>query len=466
MESSETQDPPGKHKSETQDLPGKQKSWVEVAKEQKELEKFDLQILTSEGKQSVTVPAEIVEEATPLWKDFLIARFLDTAPHVAKVHMILNKIWRFGGKVQKIDVYEMDSTSMRIRIPSEAIRGKVIRRGVWNIAGVPMVVSEWNPNPVEDEAKRKLTPLWVHLSNVPMSMYSWQGLSFISSAVGVPDKLHPETLACINFEVAKVCVKADLSKQLPRKINFTIDGKDTLVEFTYPGLPSKCNKCGKWGHSEIICREQEKEEGEIRGEETLQKKQDIGEVQVVDTESVVVDEVAEAVDTVDNVAVIVDNVDVAVEDLVIEKRNVGFQKEEVNDLGRNMEIDGNQVGKEVNEIGSSSGDNLEGKVSDEWKRVLMGSPRKTPQESGLGITPSRFAALSNLEGNIEEEGIDNEGKESIEELHGEKEKTEKNKVVEEVRQNLPRNSKTYHRVLSEASKKEIGVTTRGSRKHH
>lgn len=361
--------------SETQDSPGKQKSWVAVAKEQKELANFDLQILTSEGKQSVTVPSAIVEEAIPLWKDFLIARFLDTAPHVAKVHMILDKIWRFGEKVQKIDVYEMDSTSMRIQIPSKAIRGKVIRRGVWNIAGVPMVVSEWNPNPVEDEAKRKLTPLWVHLSNVPMSMYSWQGLSFISSAAGVQEKLHPETLACINFAVAKVCVNADLSKQLPRKISFTIDGKDTLVEYTYPGLPSKCNKCVKWGHSEIICREQEKEEGEIRGEENVQRKQDKGEVQgqmkmvvdevtVVDTVSVAVDEVDVAVETV---AAIVDTVDVAVEDLEVVEGNVGVQKEDVNNLGSNMEMDGSLVGKEVNEIGSSSGDNLERRVSDEWK---------------------------------------------------------------------------------------------------
>ena len=57
------------------------------------------------------------------------------------------------------------------------------------------------------------------MTNVHMSMYSWEGLSFITSAAGVPDHLHPETIACTNFDIAKVFVQADLSKELPQKIN-------------------------------------------------------------------------------------------------------------------------------------------------------------------------------------------------------------------------------------------------------
>lgn len=203
---------------------------------------------------------------------------MEKAPHVAKVHMILNKIWKFGDNTRKIDVYEMDSVTMRIRITSEGIRERIIKRGMWYIAGIPMVVSKWSP--VEDEAG-KLTPLWMHLEKVPMCMYSWEGLSFISSAACIPDKLHPETIACPNFEVAKVYVKAGLLKQLPTKMNFTTWGKDILVEFTYPWLPTKCSKCGKWGHSEIICFNDKKEEDkqqevekslELKVQEGIQKK--------------------------------------------------------------------------------------------------------------------------------------------------------------------------------------------------
>lgn len=113
---------------------------------------------------------------------------------------------------------------MRIRITSSLIRDKVIRRGMWNIAGVPMVVSKWNPDEGDSEANLS-PPLWIHLTNVLMSMYSWEGLSFITSPIGVPDRLHLETIACSNFDTAKVFVKADLSKELPEKIDFTIQGK-------------------------------------------------------------------------------------------------------------------------------------------------------------------------------------------------------------------------------------------------
>lgn len=70
-------------------------------------------------------------------------------------------------------------------------------------------------------------PLWVHLKNVPMNMFSWEDLSFITSAVGFPVRLHPETTACSTFEVAKIFVKANLTKE------FTIHGKPVNIEFTY-----------------------------------------------------------------------------------------------------------------------------------------------------------------------------------------------------------------------------------------
>ena len=37
----------------------------------------------------------------------------------------------------------------------------------------------------------------------------------MTSAAGVPDQLNPGMITCTNFEVAKVFVMADLSKELP-----------------------------------------------------------------------------------------------------------------------------------------------------------------------------------------------------------------------------------------------------------
>lgn len=197
------------------------------------------------------VPPEIVKKANPLWEDFATARFLEKPPHVAKVHMIVNMIWSFGEKSQKIDVYEVDDMMMRRRVTNETVRNKIIRRGMWDIAGCPW----WYPNGLQKRTnkRQKMLPLWVHLRGVPMSMYLWEGPSFITSAAGVPDHLHLDTIPCTDFEVAKVFVNADLSKELRRQITYNIQGEETIVEFSYPWLPPKCATCGKWGYYEKSC---------------------------------------------------------------------------------------------------------------------------------------------------------------------------------------------------------------------
>lgn len=85
--------------------------------------------MIEDGKRSVEVPSEIIEKAIPLWDDFVIARFLEEAPHVANVHMIVNKIWAFGDKSQKLDVIEVDSMTMRISVTNEVVRSKLSEEG-------------------------------------------------------------------------------------------------------------------------------------------------------------------------------------------------------------------------------------------------------------------------------------------------------------------------------------------------
>lgn len=40
----------------------------------------------------VDVPDEIFEDPVPLLEDFLVGRFPTEVPHVAKIHIIVNKI--------------------------------------------------------------------------------------------------------------------------------------------------------------------------------------------------------------------------------------------------------------------------------------------------------------------------------------------------------------------------------------
>lgn len=228
-------------------------SWVAVAADKKALKKYEVEVSTEDGVHTVEIPDEILENSTPLWEDFVVGKFLDQAPHVAKVHTVLNRIWRYGDLDTKVEVYEVNTTTMRFKISSHKAREKVLRRGMWNILGVPMVVSKWTPRTEDEQQEEEAIPMWVHIEKVPLHLFSWEGLSFVASPVGFPVKLHPETIACTNFDVAKVFVKVDVTKTLPKEITFSKGGKTFTAKYYYPWLPARCSYCDKWGHGEAVC---------------------------------------------------------------------------------------------------------------------------------------------------------------------------------------------------------------------
>lgn len=140
--------------------------WVKVSQRQeKSLKKYDVEITMMDGTSSVVIPGEVFVYLSPLWEDFFIGKFLDKAPHIGKVYAIVNKIWTLGDKSQMIEVYEMNSTTMKFRITDKATRNKVFRRGMWNLAEIPVVMTQWKLF-VEEEKTEESIPLWVHLRNV------------------------------------------------------------------------------------------------------------------------------------------------------------------------------------------------------------------------------------------------------------------------------------------------------------
>ena len=121
---------------------------------------------------------------------------------------------------------------MKFRILNQADRNRILRRGMWNLAGVPVILTKWSPVIEKEKAPVKSIPMWVHVKNVPIKMFSWEGLSFLTSPIGSSGRLHPETAQCLNIEVAKIFVKVDLTMNLPKKMNFNIQGEDVMIEYT------------------------------------------------------------------------------------------------------------------------------------------------------------------------------------------------------------------------------------------
>lgn len=334
------------------------------------------------------------------------------------MHSIVNKIWTLNDKTQRIEVFVVNETMMKFRILNQADKHRVLRRGMWNLAGVPVVMTKWSPVVEKEKPPPQSIPMWIHVKHVPLKMFSWQGLSYLTSPLGVPGRLHPETAQCLNLEVAKVFVNVDLTKDLPKKMKFNIEGEEVLVEYNYPWLPKKCEKCGKWGHSEKICvvgrgKAKEKlEEGEIKEVEQEKNKEELPEKVV--------------------------------------------NAEEINEVTQREESDGREevTQKEITTVGEITPER-----NKEWSEVSPGKASRSPRELEFGqvsiLTKSRFSVLTPVdEGEMPEIELDKEEplEEEMEVVSSEEEVEEKEDDLIIQRQRLPRESKLNHRYLKGGQK--------------
>lgn len=85
--------------------------------------------------------------------------------------MVLNKIWPHGDSSEKVDVYEVNATTMRFKVSTQKARENILRRGLWNIFGVRMVVSKWTPRIEEETQEEEVIYMWV----------TWRRFHFICS---------------------------------------------------------------------------------------------------------------------------------------------------------------------------------------------------------------------------------------------------------------------------------------------
>ncbi|KAF8089111.1 hypothetical protein N665_0518s0036 [Sinapis alba] len=258
---------------------------------------------------------------------------------------------------------------MKFRVSDSAKRARILRRGMWNIGNIPLVVTKWTPDELTEKPEVKSIPLWVYLKNVPMNMFSWEGLSFITSAAGHPVRLHPETASCSNFKIAKIFVYADLSKELPQKINFTKNGKSSLVEFIYPWLPARCNTCGKWGHTEKACVMNKKDE------------------------------------TFKSVAEIIEHGMKGNDTDVVEQTEVNVKERAVEQTEVNLKEGAVEQNENTGKIVASGTENEveEGEVTEIWSNVTPGKASRSPKSKVLEYKQvkiaTRFSALEDINDN-------------------------------------------------------------------
>nr|VDD11308.1 unnamed protein product [Brassica oleracea] len=104
-----------------------------------------------------------------------------------------------------------------LKVTSAKTREHLLSRTCWNIAGFPMFVAPWSHDFTPEEAPITSAVVPVELRGVPYLLFNKESLSRLATAVGKPVSLAPETERKENFQVAKLFVRVDLTRELPQR---------------------------------------------------------------------------------------------------------------------------------------------------------------------------------------------------------------------------------------------------------
>ncbi|KAL2243447.1 UNVERIFIED_CONTAM: hypothetical protein Sindi_0462700 [Sesamum indicum] len=84
--------------------------------------------------------------------------------------------------------------------------------------GQPIVLQKWEPGMVMRKLKHTQVPIWIWLRDLPIKLWTEEGLSTVASGVGKLLYLDAITRACTRLDFARVCVMLDISSKLPKHI--------------------------------------------------------------------------------------------------------------------------------------------------------------------------------------------------------------------------------------------------------
>ncbi|EOA22310.1 hypothetical protein CARUB_v10002911mg [Capsella rubella] len=182
----------------------------------------------------------------------MIVKVLGRTVPVAVLSRRLKEMWKPSRDMVVVD---LPRQFFMVRFESEDEYMAALTGGPWRVFGSYLMVQAWSPDfdPIRDEIET--TPVWVRLSNLPVSFYHTTILMGIAEGLGKPIKVDITTMNLTRARFARVCVEVNL--KMPLKGTVMINEERYYV--SYEGLSTICSGCGLYGHLVHSCPQAAKE---------------------------------------------------------------------------------------------------------------------------------------------------------------------------------------------------------------
>ncbi|PWA74765.1 zinc knuckle CX2CX4HX4C [Artemisia annua] len=192
----------------------------------------------------LSVPMKVVEEVNNRFENMLYGYFLGQRLAFPVVdYYVRNARPKYG--LQRVMMNAKGFFFFKFN--SKKGVDDVLENGPRLIRNVPIILKPWTLN--TNLLKEDLTniPVWVKFHNVPLAMFSDDGLSLLATLIGTP-KIFARCMIEVNSDEV---LRESLTVEIP-----LLDGSGSAIEkirVEYEWKPPRCEKCKIFSHTMIEC---------------------------------------------------------------------------------------------------------------------------------------------------------------------------------------------------------------------
>lgn len=150
-----------------------------------------------DGEPVITIGAEVMDAMNGMWKRCMIVKVLGRNITIPALSRKLRELWKPKGAMYAIDL-PRQFFIIRFELEDEYLAA--LTGGPWKAFGSYLLAQAWSPDfdPLRHDITT--TPVWVRLTNIPVTFYHKAILMGIARGLGRPVRVD---LTTINFERAR-----------------------------------------------------------------------------------------------------------------------------------------------------------------------------------------------------------------------------------------------------------------------
>lgn len=175
--------------------------------------------LSENGNILVKPPSDVLKRGNQLWSSSLVGYFLHSNLPFNFVEPLARRLW---GNMGLTKVFLHSKGYYIFKFQSLADRDNVLASGPWHFSSKIIVLHPWHEGVEFAKTDRDKFPIWVKLSQIPLSYWSDEGISYIASAIGKPLITDDMTSKNDYMNFARVCIEVKATFSFPSTVNVVI----------------------------------------------------------------------------------------------------------------------------------------------------------------------------------------------------------------------------------------------------